>query len=77
MTPYEQAKLLILKEIQKEELQFHPKDFFPGFIIICENCGSIKIRLDNSLGWSPESGGWGSVDIVCSACTYRCPIVEG
>jgi len=51
-------------------------DFYPGFIVVCAKCGSKRVRLDNSLGWSPESGGWGSLDLICDDCNNTIAIYE-
>jgi ribosomal protein S27E len=41
---------------------------WPGFTVTCNNCGSTLIELDDSLGFSAQSGGWGSIDIECLNC---------
>lgn len=51
-------------------------EFWPGFTVKCDRCGSLKVELDNSLGWSETSGGWGSVDMVCKECEARTSLVE-
>lgn len=48
---------------------------FGSFKVTCE-CGSKNIELDNSLGYSPESGRWGSIDIHCLDCDKRAEIVS-
>lgn len=48
----------------------------PGFTITCDQCGSAAITIENSLGFSAESGGWGSIDLVCDTCDSRATIVE-
>ena len=47
----------------------------PGFTITCDKCGSSVCYVENSLGWSETSGGWGSVDIVCGNCDAHVEIV--
>jgi len=51
--------------VTADELQ---KGMYPGFAIKCLACGSERVVLDNSTGYSPESGGWGSLDLVCLDC---------
>ena len=51
-------------------------DQWPGFEVKCLKCGSTDVLLDNSLGFSAVSGGWGSVDLVCQGCKARVEIVE-
>lgn len=41
-----------------------------GFRIVCERCGCDVVEFDNSMGWSAESGGWGSFDLVCCGCGH-------
>jgi hypothetical protein len=48
----------------------------PGFTIICDRCGSKKVYVENSLGYSSTSGSWGSVDLICSDCDNIVEIVE-
>lgn len=43
-------------------------DTHPGFVITCQKCGSTDVYVENSLGFSSESGQWGSVDLVCANC---------
>jgi hypothetical protein len=54
------------------------KNTHPSFTIICDKCGSNKVRVDNDMGWSRESGEWGSVDLVCCNpdCNNYTTIVE-
>lgn len=40
----------------------------PGFTIICDTCGSSNVIVDSTVGFSAESGGWGSVDLECQDC---------
>ncbi len=39
-----------------------------GFSIKCNKCNNNQITIDNSLGYSALSGGWGSIDLICSKC---------
>jgi hypothetical protein len=48
----------------------------PGFTIECLNCGSQRITVDNSLGYSATSGSWGSVDLMCDDCGNSTEIVS-
>lgn len=36
-----------------------------GFTITCDKCGSKVVAIESWGGYSPESGSWGSVDLVC------------
>lgn len=47
-----------------------------GFIIRCIKCGSDQIVIDNTLGYSPESGAWGSIDLKCNKCSHQAEIYE-
>jgi hypothetical protein len=49
---------------------------WPGFSVQCDKCGSKLVELDNSMGWSEMSGGWGSIDFVCAECGNRTSIME-
>lgn len=46
-----------------------------GFTVTCDKCGSKVVTVENSLGFSAESGSWGSVDLVCQACDNRTELV--
>lgn len=48
----------------------------PGFTITCQRCSSTLVYVDNTLGYSPESWVWGSLDLVCDACGQNTEIVE-
>jgi hypothetical protein len=50
--------------------------FWPGFTVKCDKCGSHEVFLENTMGYSPTSGGWGSIDFVCRECDNRAEIVE-
>ena len=51
---------------------------WPGFEVTCQalDCNSKRILLENSMGYSAESGSWGSVDLVCMDCGYNTTIME-
>lgn len=53
------------------------KDLYIGFTVFCDNCDSKDIYVENSLGYSPESGQWGSIDFVCANCGQRTVIYGG
>lgn len=40
----------------------------PRFTITCESCGSTDVVVDNTIGFSPQSGAWGSLSLDCSEC---------
>lgn len=44
-----------------KEVTYESEKTHPGFTIFCTDC---------------ESGGWGSVDLVCNTCDNRTEIVE-
>jgi len=50
---------------------------FGNFEVICKNCGSKNIELDNSLGFSETSGAWGSIDLYCVDCGNRIELTSG
>lgn len=60
-----------MKKEQEDESKF-----WPGFTVTCNKCGGTNTRLENSMGYSPESGGWGSIDFVCNDCGNQTEIVE-
>lgn len=51
--------------ITESELQ---QSMYPGFSIQCSRCGSKRVTVENTLGCSPESGWWGSPDLLCLDC---------
>lgn len=53
------------------------KQTHPGFTITCDKCGSTMVITENTMGFSAESGGWGSLDLVCLECDARTELVEG
>jgi hypothetical protein len=48
----------------------------PGFTVRCTTCGSERVVVTDSLGWSCQSGSWGSVDLQCLDCD-QCTEVAG
>ncbi len=42
------------------------KETHPNFTITCDKCGSKRVYVENSIGFSEISGAWGSVDLVCA-----------
>lgn len=50
---------------------------WPGFEVKCLRCGSTKVRLDDSRGWSDASGPWGSLDLCCTECDNAVEIAGG
>ena len=58
---------------------------YPDFRITCRaenmvddgHCDSTRVIVRNTLGWSPESGAWGDVSLVCLDCGNSTIIVEG
>lgn len=49
---------------------------WPTFDVRCKACGSTRITLDNTLGWSETSGGWGDVSLTCTECQNTVVIIE-
>lgn len=49
---------------------------WPGFEVKCKACGSTLVQLENTMGYSDMSGGWGSIDFVCLSCAARAEIVD-
>lgn len=46
----------------------------PGFTISCDKCGSKCVTVESSIGYSRETGQWGSVELVCYDCNERASI---
>lgn len=57
-----------LKEAQNQ--------FWPRFTVSCDKCGSKSVVLENTMGYSAASGGWGSIDFLCKECGNRTEIVD-
>lgn len=68
-------------------LSYHPKnsaylteemcmETHPGFKIICQKCQGIKVYFENDMGFSPESGAWGSANLVCNNCDNSTVLAE-
>ena len=57
-----------------DELVFSPNDFFPGFVVICQNCHGTNIILENTVGWSECSGAWGEMSVSCTDCRNKTDI---
>jgi hypothetical protein len=49
---------------------------FGEFDVICKECGSRNVNLENSIGWSAESSGWGSIDLYCMDCNNRIELMQ-
>lgn len=49
---------------------------WPGFTVQCDKCASFKVTLENSMGYSPESGAWGSLDFLCLSCGNKTELME-
>lgn len=52
--------------------------FYPGFIVTCKQCGSTEVEVENSVGFSAASGGWGEVELVCrgKGCENRVSVFD-
>lgn len=48
---------------------------YPGFTVSCQKCSSTRVALRNTLGYSPESGGWGEISLECADCGNKTDIV--
>lgn len=49
---------------------------YQGFEITCGKCGGKKVYIENSMGWSELSGGWGDVRLICLECENETVIAE-
>lgn len=65
-----------LKPIGEELTQDEIDDTHPNFTVTCKGCGSTRVIFDNSLGWSPESGGWGDAFLRCLECDLVGNLIE-
>ena len=62
--------------MDEEDQIDYTASFYPGFTITCGKCGSQSVRIKNDMGWSEESGSFGSIDLLCDECGELTPIVE-
>lgn len=46
----------------------------PEFTIRCDRCGSQRVYIDKTLGFSAQSGSWGNIAIVCADCGSKAVI---
>lgn len=67
---------LVSKKIDPEDQPWVGKNTMPGFTITCDRCGSTEVYLENTMGHSAESGGWGELTLICNACNHRADIYE-
>jgi len=51
-------------------------DYKPEFEIVCKTCQSTEVDIESTVGFSPTSGGWGSVDLICRKCRNYVEIWE-
>jgi DNA-directed RNA polymerase subunit RPC12/RpoP len=51
-------------------------DAYPGFTITCDKCGSKNVTFKSDMGYSPESGGWGGIQLFCADCKNEVEIYE-
>lgn len=65
----------MVNDVSAEE-KAEQEELWPGFTVQCDKCGSFKVTLENSLGYSPESGGWGSLDFQCLFCGNETELME-
>ena len=56
------------------EIQEEIDKQWPGFTVICKKCGSTKVELDDTMGFSAQSGGWGSITFACTNCDNKTTI---
>ncbi|WP_339304341.1 hypothetical protein NST33_17940 [Paenibacillus sp. FSL L8-0435] len=47
---------------------------YPNFMIICNKCESKEVIIDNDIGYSDTSGGWGGIHLVCNRCGNKTEI---
>ena len=48
----------------------------PGFTIICNKCQSKRVYFENGIGFSAESGTWGTADLVCADCGSGVELID-
>lgn len=51
--------------------QDEEKTVLEKFKVICRKCGSERIEMEDSRGYSEESGVWGDVYFLCVDCGER------
>ena len=62
--------------VSKEYCADYKASFYPGFTVACDQCGSQNVRIENDMGFSPESGGWGGIRLVCDSCGKETEIYD-
>lgn len=60
----------------KQSREDAAKKTHQGFTIICEKCGSKVVIFDNSIQSTPESGAWGSADLICQDCDAKVELIS-
>lgn len=65
-----------LKKEEDEALRLLQKAY-EGFIILCNKCGSKNVAVESDVGYSPISGQWGDVSLVCQSCNTSVDIWPG
>lgn len=65
-----------MTEIGNPDWKVEQDKFWPKFTVQCDVCGSHKISLENTMGYSAESGGWGEISFQCNDCGNVTHIVE-
>ena len=48
----------------------------PGFDITCQKCNSKVVMVEDSLGFSCQSGGWGAVKLICCNCHHSVKLYD-
>jgi uncharacterized Zn finger protein len=51
-------------------------EVFEGFRVICKQCGSEDVELEDNRGYSDWTGAWGSVKMRCNGCGYTNNLVD-
>jgi hypothetical protein len=47
----------------------------PGFAVVCHQCRSRSVYVENTLGYSDASGMWGNVTLICANCGHETDLV--
>lgn len=53
------------------------QEAFGAFRVRCRSCGSECVEWFNDMGFSTESGGWGSAGFRCLDCGAETEMVDG
>lgn len=51
------------------------QEAFDRFQVRCRSCGSLHVEWFNDMGFSCESGGWGSAGFCCRYCGIKTEMI--